>query len=95
MYYWKKDEYDEALKIYREALSIQEKLFRKEGTKTANTTGNVGLVYEYKGEYEKALEIYKAELLIKEKVLGNDHPHMKDTHDRIVETTRKLNNKQI
>merc|ERR1740124_1401149 len=54
-----KGEYDEALKMFREAISIQEKLFGKESTKVQNTKWNMELTSIKKKEYESACETKK------------------------------------
>merc|ERR1740124_1378812 len=67
----KTGEKDEALKMYREALSIQEALFGKESIKTTDARSNIALLLD---DNDEKLELNKLNLSIEQNVLGNDHP---------------------
>merc|ERR1740124_1880782 len=64
-------EKDEALKMFREALSIKEALFGKESIKTTDARNNIAFLVDNDDE---ELEIHKLNLSIRQNVLGNDHP---------------------
>merc|ERR1740124_966977 len=64
-------EKDEALKMFREALSIKEALFGKESIKTTDARNNIAFLVD---DDDEKLELNKLNLSIYQNVLGNDHP---------------------
>ena len=76
-------DYENALKWYKKALAIREKVLGKDHPDTATTYNNIAGVYSRKGEYDIALEWYEKALAIREKVLGKDHPDTATTYNNI------------
>lgn len=58
--------YDEAVKTYREALAVQEKVLPPNSADTAFTLTLLGRVYERTARYDEAGDVYKRALAIRE-----------------------------
>ena len=72
--------YKEALKYYRKALVIKEKVLGEDHPKTAMTYNNLGDLYRYQKNHGKAQKYYEKALAIQEKVLGIEHPDTATTY---------------
>ena len=88
--YYNLSEYDDALKYYKDALKIQEKVLGEEHPDTATSYNNIGIVYYDLGKYEDALKYYKDALKIQEKVLGEEHPDTATSYNNIGSADCKL-----
>ncbi len=65
--------YDEALAKAEKALTILTKIYDAESVENADTTDEVGLIYDSQGEYPKAEEYYLRALKMYEKKFGAEH----------------------
>jgi tetratricopeptide (TPR) repeat protein len=68
--------YKTALKWYKKALAVQEKVLGSDHPDMATTYNNIASIYNSQGDYPTALEWYKKVLAIREKVLGPEHTDM-------------------
>ena len=66
----------EAERLYRRALSIDEKALGKEHPSVAIDLNNLAILYNGQRKYNEAEPLYKQALSIWEKTLGPDHPHV-------------------
>lgn len=66
---------DEALLLYKQALSINKTLDKEENEDTAGILNNIAQVQEQLGNLSPARLQFKRALKIYEKVLGSDHPY--------------------
>ena len=89
--YYRLGENDNALKYYKKALDVKEKVLGKEHTETAHSYFFVGFIYERLGDFNNAFEYYKQDLDIKEKVLGKTHPHTAISYNIIGSVCSKHN----
>eukprot|EP01043_Picozoa_sp_COSAG02_P036972 COSAG02_NODE_2746_length_8108_cov_37.665002_6_plen_91_part_00 len=65
--------YDEALRLYDQALKIKMKALGPDHASTATTLNNMAQVHDSQGNYDEALRLYDQALKIKMKALGPDH----------------------
>ena len=66
--------HNESLLLFRQSLSIQEKLVGVEHPDTAISMNNLASVLYFLGQYSEALQLFKQSLDIIEKVFGAEHP---------------------
>ena len=69
-----KGDEEEAIKVYRELLSIQETLFGEGSIKTTLARGDFSMMLDKKGEEDEGLRLDKMNLEIIIECLGKDHP---------------------
>ena len=81
--YADKGNYSKALKYYKKALVILEKVLGKEHPDTAAACNNIAVVYYNQGDYAKALEFNEKALAIRENTLGKEHPDTATTYNNI------------
>jgi hypothetical protein len=74
-------EYDAALDLHKQALSIRERKLGKDHTDTATTYSNIGDALNCKGDYEAALVEYRKALAIQEASFGKEHPDTATTYN--------------
>lgn len=73
--------YQEALKLHKKALKIQEEVLKnKQHPKIALSYNNIGTIYSKTGKYTESLKLYQTSLQIRETVFGFDHPLIADTY---------------
>ena len=72
--YHNQGNYEAALKYYRKAMYIREKVLGEKHPSTAIIYNNLALLYQDQGNYEEALTYYQKALNIQEKVLKENHP---------------------
>ena len=65
---------EEALTVYKAALSIFEKVLSKDHVFTGSIRYNIGLVHQQQNQKDDALESYRAAYEIWQKALGEEHP---------------------
>ena len=75
--------YGEALRLYKQALGICEKVLGTEHSETATTYNNMAVTYRKQGNLDEALRFCKKALAIREKVLGTEHPDTATTYNNI------------
>lgn len=68
--------FDEAERLYLEALSLNRKLFGAEHREIATNLSNLGSVMGRQGHNERALDYFRQGMDMRRKVLGNDHPDL-------------------
>ncbi|ORY58756.1 P-loop containing nucleoside triphosphate hydrolase protein [Pseudomassariella vexata] len=66
--------YEEAEKMYRQALELQEKVLGREHPDTIGSMNNLAIVLGSQGKYEEAEQRHRQTLELCEKVLGREHP---------------------
>ena len=81
--YLKQNNYTHALKFYKMALEIREKVFGTSHLDTAQSYDNIGSVYVNQGEYSKALEYYLKALSVYERLLGPNNQETVELKDYI------------
>ena len=64
MIQYDKQNYDEALNLYKQSLSIKQKITGRNTETCANTLNNMGLIYQLKKDYDKAFNCYQEVLKI-------------------------------
>eukprot|EP00128_Syssomonas_multiformis_P012110 Colp12_sorted_trinity150504_noHs@26747 len=69
-----KMEYDQAEKLYREALRIRETSCPDDQAIIAESYSGLGLINDARGNYEEAERCYLKALTIREKIFGRNHP---------------------
>jgi len=69
-----KGDKDESLKVRRESLSIQEKLFGAKSIKTTKSRSGAAFLLGEMGEEDESLRLYEMNLEIQIECLGKDHP---------------------
>ncbi len=67
-------QYEKALSIFQQVLSIRKKILGEEHPDYALSLNNLALLYVYMARYKKALPLYKQALAINKKILGEEHP---------------------
>ncbi|KAK4164715.1 phosphorylase superfamily [Cladorrhinum sp. PSN259] len=75
--------YEEAERIYRQALELKEKVLGREHRSTLDSMNNLGLVLQNQGKYEEGEQIHRQALKLKEEVLGREHPSTLDSIDNL------------
>ena len=66
--------YEEAEKMHRQTLAMEEKVLGAEHPSTLTSTNNLALVLNSQGKYEEAEKMHRQTLAMEEKVLGDEHP---------------------
>jgi len=74
-----KEEYEEAIKVYKRCLARRTKVLGEDHQNTLDTLNNLGIVYRRMRNYEKALKYYERALKGSERLLGNNHPETLST----------------
>jgi eukaryotic-like serine/threonine-protein kinase len=69
-------EYEKAEKMFREALTMQRRLFGNEHEDVAATLNNLALVLSDKGQIAEAEAMFNEALAIQRKLSGNEHPNV-------------------
>jgi eukaryotic-like serine/threonine-protein kinase len=69
-------DYGRALKLFEQALTIQEKVLGSNHTEVANSVDKIGSAFWYMRKYYEAKPYYERALEIREKALGPEHPHV-------------------
>ncbi|HKE30914.1 MAG TPA: tetratricopeptide repeat protein [Candidatus Angelobacter sp.] len=67
-------DYARAEPLYRNALTIREKILGQEDLHVAVSINNLAVLLKRKGDYAGARDLYRQALAIREKLLGPDHP---------------------
>jgi len=70
----RQNRYDEAERLYREALEIQERVFGREHPDTLFSMNGLGALFMTIGQYDRAALLFRETLRIRRRVLGDDHP---------------------
>lgn len=73
MYYFGLDEYEKAIQLDQEALSIRKKIYGEEHPAYANSLNHLSITYEQAGNYQEAISIGHKALAINEKIYGKEH----------------------
>merc|ERR1711935_456172 len=71
--------YEDAMKMFQEALSIQKEVFGNRHANVADILHNMGCVLGNQGKYEAAMERYQNALSIRREVFGNPHEDVAQT----------------
>ena len=66
--------YQEAERMYRQALELKEKVLSQEHPDTLASMNNLAVVLDKQGKYEEAEQMYRQALELKEKELVKEHP---------------------
>lgn len=66
--------YEDAEKLYRRVIGINDKLFGPEHINSARCKNNLAQLLRSRGDYEGAEPLFRRTLEINEKVLGKEHP---------------------
>ena len=66
--------YQEAERMYRQALELMRKVLGMEHPSTLNSMNNLALALVNQGKYEEAEQMHRQALELREKVLGKEHP---------------------
>jgi Tetratricopeptide repeat len=66
--------YSEAEPLYKQSLTIREKVLGPDNPDVAAALNNLAFLYQEQGRYAEAGPLYNRALVIKEKALGRDHP---------------------
>ncbi len=74
---------DEAIRWYRRALDVKEKVYGKDHPTTAVTLNNLGGAYQNKGKYDDALALHERALDVFGRTLGEDHPNVAATMNNL------------
>jgi tetratricopeptide (TPR) repeat protein len=74
--YWQLGRYGEAAPLLARALSIMEKTFKPDDTRTLVALGHLAATYEQIGRNEEAKLLYERAVANAEKALGPNHPHI-------------------
>jgi tetratricopeptide (TPR) repeat protein len=83
---WAKDdkgETNEAIKLYKEALKIQQQLLPSNHPDLANSYHRIAMAYNNMGIYPKALWYYEKALDIRQKTLPPNHPDLAKSYNNI------------
>ena len=80
---WTNINYEETLRWYQKALTINEKIFGYEHPNIATIYNNIAVIYQKQGMYLRALEWYKKALAINEEILGKEHPDTATTYNNV------------
>jgi len=72
-------EYDEALKLHREALELRQAALDADDPMVAQTLNNMAINHQEEGEYDAAMRLHKRALAIRERGQGPDHPVVAQT----------------
>ena len=75
--------YEKAMKYYRKALTILERVYGTGHPSTASMYNNMSVVYYNQGVYEEAMEYARKALFINERVYGTDHLDTSKTYDNM------------
>ena len=78
-----------ALKMYQQAVAVQEKLIGAQHPDTAASMMGVANVLRDMNKQRKALEKYNQVLGIQQTVLGHEHPAVADTQNNIASVLKK------
>ncbi|KIJ50252.1 hypothetical protein M422DRAFT_116234, partial [Sphaerobolus stellatus SS14] len=89
-FYWKVGQYEEAERMYEQALAGQEKALGPNHTKTLITVVALGLLYSNLGRLEEAERMYERALAGQEKALGSNHAYTLITVDNLGQLYSKL-----
>ena len=71
-------DYKKALKYYKKALAIVERVLGPDHPSTATTYSNMAYVFYHQGNYTKSLEYFKKAYAIRSSKLGENHPRTLD-----------------
>ena len=71
---------DEAEKLYREAIGIEETVLGRDNIEVADTLFNLAMVAAMRKQYHEADSLLTSTLKIKEQKLGVDHPDIQRIH---------------
>jgi tetratricopeptide (TPR) repeat protein len=72
--YYAQGKYDEAIKLYQEALEIAKKTIGTEHSEYATRLHNLAYVYYIQGKYQETIKLYQEVLEIDKKTIGTEHP---------------------
>ena len=86
---WSKGDRDNALALFRKALSIQEAVLGIYNKQTARTYYQVGYVLSHKKEFDKALVAYRRTLRIRLFLLGDDDVSSEDVKRALKDLLKK------
>jgi len=75
--------YDEAIKLFEEALALGQTLFGENSVEIAAIYHNMASAYKNQGDYPQALEWHQKALVIREKALGKEHPDTASTYNNM------------
>jgi tetratricopeptide (TPR) repeat protein len=72
--YYSQGKYDEAIKLYLEAIEIDKKTIGIEHPNYAICLNNLAMVYNSQGKYDEAIKLYLEAIEIGKKTIGIEHP---------------------
>jgi hypothetical protein len=64
----------EAVTMFRETLTVQQRVLGSEHPDTLNTASNLAIALDLQGKYSEAETLYRETLAVQQRVLGSEHP---------------------
>lgn len=86
--------HDEAERLYKPALAVDEKALGKEHPTVGMDVNNLAILYDTQKKHDEAEQLYKRALLIWEKSPGPDHPYVAtnlESYATLLRTTNRGN----
>ena len=68
-------DYEKALRYYKKALAIKERVLGADHPDTATTYYNMGLLYQNQGDHGTAIRCFEKALRVFKAKLGDNHPY--------------------
>lgn len=82
-YFREVKDFDQALGILNQGLSLGQSIFNSNNLKMANLYNNIGICYSNMGDFDKALEFYNQALNIRQALLPDTHPQIAQSYNNL------------